>query len=87
MGNDLFSGENSVVFDIEGKKIEIGGLDAIFYSIYKGGVSSEKLLKEKLKIELEKTGSVPADALEEVADRLMKIYRDNMERAGSINFG
>jgi hypothetical protein len=87
MGNDLFSGENSVVFEIKGKKIEIGGLDAIFYSIYKGGVSSEELLKEKLIIELEKAGNVPADVLEEAAVRLMKIYRDNMERAGSINFG
>lgn len=87
MGEELFSGDDSVVFNINGRKIEIGGLDALFYLIYKSGVSSDELLKERMKNELEKTGRVPEDALDEVAVRLVKIYRDSMERAGSINFG
>jgi len=87
MGDELFSGANSVVFDIGGKKIGIDGLDDLFYSIYRSGVSSEELLKERIRIELEKKGTIPGEALDEAAVRLMKIYRDNMERAGSINFG
>ncbi|WP_421909436.1 hypothetical protein [Methanolacinia petrolearia] len=87
MEEDVFSGENSVVLEIDGKKIVIEGLDTLFYSIYRGGVSSDELLLERVKEELEKTGSVPADLLDEAAARLITIYRENMERAGSINFG
>jgi hypothetical protein len=87
MNSDFFSGKNSVVLEIDGKKIVIEGLDTLFYSIYRSGVSSDELLLERVKEELEKTGSVPADALDEAAARLITIYRENMERAGSINFG
>ncbi len=87
MRDDLFSGENFVVFEIDGQKIRIDGLDALFYSIYKSGVSSRELLKKRLESELKKTGGVPPEALEEAALRLIQIYRDSMERAGSINFG
>jgi|GEM_PF-5091770 len=87
MRDDLFSGENFVVFEIDGQKIRIDGLDALFYSIYKSGVSSRELLKKRLESELKKTGGVPPEALEEAALRLVQIYRDSMERAGSINFG
>lgn len=87
MAEDIFSGDNSVDLDIDGREIKIDGIDAIFYSIYKAGVSSEELLKEALVNELKKTGSVPPDLIDGAADRLMSIYRDNMERAGGINFG
>ena len=87
MEGDIFSGKNSVVLMINGKEIVIEGLDALFYSIYRSGVSSDELLLERLKEELGKTGSVPGDALDDAAASLVTIYRDNMERAGSINFG
>ncbi|MBN2733834.1 MAG: hypothetical protein JXQ82_03120 [Methanomicrobiaceae archaeon] len=76
---------SGIVFD--GKKYDIPGMDMIFYSVYKKGVSSRDKLKDELLLALKKAGTdVPEGKEDDFGYALVKKYKMTMERGSSMDF-